>query len=397
MFWQQVLLPLLSYGTSVLGMAVQNAKPLLGWALLIYALVAGLIFASGFVTNSLNNALSPICRLPLTSHFSFCPNLNTPELKGAAEFDKLVQAQDAFQDVIASSQTGINLPLDMKRSEAGIRDLKHIVQYSKLDSRNELVFEFAGFIDTARQASADLSRFNARIGRALDHIVSTNRWTLNVIDSVAATEAAHGSLARWAARNLNVFAAFQPVALSRDLLLDQYLRHTSAVEEQILHLIAEAHALRDILDNLDARLDVIASIATRDGLKLAENKDELFASLWTKLGGNRATVAKLRQQLDILQNVGTYRRAAWGHVTSTLVKLQEIQHSLEDLRERVAMPETLGVERVPLEVHIQSINLGIERLEMQRDSTRRLEAENYAKVVGRSESNERKMIDSRDL
>jgi len=117
MFWQQVLLPLLSYGTSVLGMAVQNAKPLLGWALLIYALVAGLIFASGFVTNSLNNALSPICRLPLTSHFSFCPNLNTPELKGAAEFDKLVQAQDAFQDVIASSQTGINLPLDMKRSE----------------------------------------------------------------------------------------------------------------------------------------------------------------------------------------------------------------------------------------------------------------------------------------
>jgi len=117
-FWQQVLQPLLSYAGSVAGLAIQNAKPLLGWALLIYAVAAALIFASGFITNSLTNALSPICRLPLTSHLSFCPQVNTPEIQGgAAEFDKLVQAQDAFQDVIASSQTGINLPLDMKRSE----------------------------------------------------------------------------------------------------------------------------------------------------------------------------------------------------------------------------------------------------------------------------------------
>jgi hypothetical protein len=130
---------------------------------------------------------------------------------------------------------------------------------------------------------------------------------------------------------------------------------------------------------------VIASIATRDGVKLAQNTDELFASLWTKLGGNRASVAKLSAQLALLDDVGRYRRLAWGHVTGTLVKLQAIQHSLEDLRERVAMPETLGVEYVPLEVHIRSINLGIERLEGQRDESRRVEREAYDRVVRRGE------------
>jgi hypothetical protein len=368
-------------------MAVHNAKPILGWLLLAYAVAAAFVFASNFLTNSFHNALSPICRLPFTSQLSFCPEQPPIQAhaRGAAEFDKLVHAQDAFQDVLAGTAAGVNLPLDMKRSEAGIRDLKHVVQYSKLDSRNELVFEFTGFIDTARQASSDLSRFNSRIGRAVDHILSTNRWTLSVIDGVHNAEASQGSLSRWISTHLDPFAALKPLPLSRDVLLDQYLRHTAAVEDQILSLISEAHALRSILDNLDSRLDVIASIATRDGVKLAQNTDELFASLWTKLGGNRASVAKLSAQLALLDDVGRYRRLAWGHVTGTLVKLQAIQHSLEDLRERVAMPETLGVEYVPLEVHIQSINLGIERLEGQRDESRRVEREAYDRVVRRGE------------
>jgi hypothetical protein len=385
--WQRIAQPVLGYTGSVMGLAVHNAKPILGWLLLFYVLAAAFVFASNFVTNSFHHALSPICRLPFTSHLSFCPDQTTNKIhdRGAAEFDKLVHAQDAFQDILAGTAAGVNLPLDMKRSEAGIRDLKHVVQYSKLDSRNELVFEFTGFIDTARQASSDLSRFNSRIGRAVDHILSTNRWTLSVIDGVAHAESSRGSLSHWISTHLDPFAALKPLPLSRDVLLDQYLRHTSAVEDQILNLISEAHALRSILDNLDSRLDVIASIAQRDGVKLTQSTDELFASLWTKLGGNRASVAKLTSQLALLDDVGKYRRLAWGHVTATLVKLQAIQHSLEDLRERVAMPEVLGTGNVPLEVHIQSINLGIERLEAQREEGRKIEREAFQRVVGRGE------------
>lgn len=393
--WERILQPLLAYFLDVVAIALRNMKPLLGYALLAYVLGGAIMFGVGFLTNSINNALTPICRVPGVSwlNFPFCPTkTTTAEIQGPAEFDKLVQAQSQFEDVLASTQVGANLPMDMKRSEASIRDLKHVVQYSSLPSRNELVFEFTGFVDTARQASQDLSRFNSRIGRAVDHILSTNRWTLSVIDGVSATDAGRGAISRWVGDNLNIFAPFQPVSLSRDVLLDQYLRHTGAVEEQILALISEAQALLNILDNLDGRLDLIASIAMRDGIKTQDNKEELFAYLWTKLGGNRSSMAKLNQQLHLLKEVGAYRRLAWAHVTTTIVKLQAIRDNLEDLRERVAMPETVG-DKVPLEVHIDSINLGIERLEQQRDASRRIEQESYAKVLSRAQEGDKRMID----
>lgn len=393
--WERALQPLLKYFLEVVVMALQNAKPLLGYVLLFYFIFGALVFGVGFLTNSIHRALTPICRIPGTSwlNLPFCTPVSTPEVQGPAEFDKLIQAQSEFEDVLASVQVGAILPMEMKRSEASIRDLKHVVQYSTLPSRNELVFEFGSFIDSARQASQDLSHFNTRIGRAVDQILSTNRWTLNVIDGVRARDASRGSIGKWVVENLNIFAPFQPVSLTRDVLLDQYLRHTSAVEEQILSLISEAQALLHILDSLDGRLDVIASIATRDGVKVQENKDELFAYLWTKLGGNRSQKVKFDQQIELLKEVGAYRRLAWAHVTTTIVKLQAIQGNLEDLRERVAMPEVIGVDKIPLEVHINNINLGIERLEQQRDESRRLEQENYAKILARAEEGNRKLID----
>lgn len=399
-FWSRILAPILAYCSEIVGLVLNNAKPLIAYVLFAYLLGAGLIFGSGFLTTSINNALTPICRIPgVTWIFnpSFCPTWTAPEVSGPAEFDKLVQAQSAFNDVLAASSTGVNLPLDMKKTEAGIRDLKHVVEYSSLPSKNELVFEFVGFIDTARQASQDLSKFNSRIGHAVDRILSTNRWTLSVIDGIAETDTGRGSISKFFSERLNIFAPFQPVSLSRDILLDQYLKHTSAVEDQILTLISEAQALLNILDNLDGRLDVIAGIATRDGLKAEENRDELFAYLWTKLGGNRSDVKKLNGQIELLQNVGQYRRIAWAHVTNTIVKLQAIRDNLEDLRERVAMPEVVGTNKVPLEVHIEAINLGIQRLEEQRESSRQVEAQAYQRVISRAEMGDGKVIGDREL
>ncbi|KAM0720524.1 hypothetical protein Q7P37_004660 [Cladosporium fusiforme] len=395
MIWEKVLVPVLWYMWDILRIAVTN--PLTKSLLAIWLVVGVVMLVGNFLNHTVSNALSPLCRIPGSSFLNlpFCPIDYIPELSGPAEFDKLVDAQSHFEEVLAASATGAFLPLEMKSSESGIRDLKHVVEHSALPSRNELVFEFNGFIDTARKASHSLSRFNSRIGRAVDHILSTNRWTLQVIDGVAADDAARGTIGKWASKNLNIFAPFQPVALSRNVLLDQYLRHTNAVEDQILTLITEAHALLEVLDNLDNRLDLIASIATRDGIQVENGKDELLAQLWTKLGGRRSSVAKLDKQLTLLRDVGNYRRMAWAHVNGAAVKLMAIRDNLEDLRERVAMPDTLG-DVIPLEVHIQNINLGIERLEQQRDAGRKLEADRLASITGRADM-KATMIDNGEL
>jgi hypothetical protein len=85
---------------------------------------------------------------------------------------------------------------------------------------------------------------------------------------------------------------------------------------------------------------------------------------------------------------------AWAHVNGAVIKLMAIRDNLEDLRERVAMPETVG-DVVPLEVHIQNINLGIERLEQQRDSSRKLEQERLASISGKAD--ERMRIAEKEL
>jgi hypothetical protein len=388
--WQKAVAPILWYALDILRIAVTN--PFTKSLLAIWLVVGAFMLAGNFVNNTVTLALSPLCRIPGSSYLNlpFCPTGSTPELSGPAEFDKLVDAQSQFEDVLAASASGAFLSIEMKSSEAGIRDLKHVVQYSNLPSKNELVLEFEGFVDTARMASNDLSKFNSRIGRALDHILSTNRWTLQVIDGVASEDAARGSLNKWLSNNFNVFAPFQPVALSQNVLLDQYLRHTSAVEEQILSLINEAHVLLEVLDNLDGRLDLIASIATRDGVKVENGREQLLSQLWTKLGGSRSSVAKLDKQLSLLNNVSQYRRMAWAHVNGAMIKLMAIRDNLEDLRERVAMPETLG-EVVPLEVHIENINLGIERLEQQRESGRKVMQERIAMLSSRAEAESRTM------
>ncbi|KAF2100753.1 hypothetical protein NA57DRAFT_36449 [Rhizodiscina lignyota] len=349
-------------------------QPLLSLA--IAALIVGLVVSFGrssltSVAHSLISGWTPknvICSTPVLSLLPLC---SVQKHAGAPEFDRLMAVQTQVDEVLANTAEYASLPLDMKRSESSIRDLKHIVRYSDLPSRNELVFEFEGFIETAKQASWDLTKFNAQIGTAVDRILSTNRWTLQVIDGVAEREGSQGAISRFLYKTLPGAVGYHAKPLD-EILLNQYLTHSMQVEDQIGYLINSAQALLAILTNLDGRIDIIADLVTRDGLSVSRNKDELFQYLWTKLGGNRSTVKKLEDQLALLNDVNVYRKTAWAHVNAALLKLLAIQAALEDLRERVAVAETVGI-MVPLTQHLEHVKLGVERLEGLRNEQRGVE------------------------
>ncbi|KIW08997.1 uncharacterized protein PV09_00895 [Verruconis gallopava] len=374
--WQEIVRPTLQYALGVIGHTMVYLKPWFGALLAIFTIFYGfkLVFQSSLSALSVVPHISKLapspCSLPILSRLPICGPQSSP--KATPEFEDLINVQSSFEDILQSTAQGSILPLEMKRSEASIRDLKYVVTYSHLPSKGELVYEFQGFIDVARQAAGDLTKFNSRVGRAVDHIISTNKHTLQVIDGFVSFEASQGVLSKWLCGSSG---------LTQDHLLRQYLLHTSQVEEQIQRLIIEAQVLLKILEDLDGRLDVIHSIVTRDGVHVKDSRDELFAQLWTKLGGNRNSVQKLNEQLSLLKSVNTYRKAAWSHVTATLLKLQAISAGLEDLRERVALPETVGVETVPLQQHIETIQLGVERLERVRESSRGLEMEGQRRML----------------
>ncbi|KAG9672338.1 hypothetical protein KCU99_g6944, partial [Aureobasidium melanogenum] len=371
--WSNVVLPLLRYVLSVFSIAAHALKPLLGYTLIVLLMAVGMGIAKTMVVHSVTNALSPLCNIPGAGYLNlpFCDIGHHDGHRGPVEFDKLVITQSNFEDILEASVHQAALPLAMKNSELSIRDLRTVVKHSSLGSRNELVNEFDGFIETARQASDGLSQFNSRISRALDGILSANRWTMKVLQGIEAAPDSEGIIPRFFSHYLPMFSLTIPQHSPEDVIYDQYIRHTSEVEEQIQVCILEANTLLEVLENLDDRLHQIQDIAHREDLKVGDAKAELLALLWTKLGGNRGPLAKQEQQLATLNDVSRYRKTAMQHVISTLVKLKDIENNLSQLRDDVAAPTIVDRKRMPLEMHIDLISSAVDRLQTVRDEGRK--------------------------
>lgn len=234
-------------------------------------------------------------------------------------------------------------------------------------------------------ASYDLQKFNSHVGRAVDNVISTTRWTSRVLDGIDQESVGRGSISSFI--NSNFIAPFQPTKFTEDILLDQYIKHTQSVEDEIFKLIEEAQTLLMVLSNLEDRLDVIHGIATREDGHLKMAKEETLSTLWAMVGGHRTKLNKMDRQLGLLQSVGNYRKRAYAHVAGTIIRLQAMGSGLEDLRERVGGPELLRDRAdIPLSVHIENIQRGIERLEEQRQSGRRIEHDHIRETLERAQA-----------
>ena len=391
--------PMCKWVYEVLGIGFQTLKTPIAIMLAAWFLVGLFIILRNIVFASVYSALSPVCRLP-GIHFlnlPFCHSLLSVNYNGneppPVQFDQLMTVQNRFEEVLQESAGGVSLPLDMKRGETSIRDLRQVVRFSHLHSKNELVLEFDGFLETARIASYDLQKFNSHVGRGVDNILATARWTKRVLDGIAERDAGNGAIASFFIDK--VLAPFQPMKFTEDTLLDQYMQHTRVVEDEIGRLVTEAQALLMVLQNLEDRLDVIHGIAVRDNLHAQGSKMEVLSQLWTMLGGNRSKLGKYDSQLRLLNQVNTYRQNAIAHVSGTLVKLQGMGTELEELRERVGSVELLGSRgQMPLRLHIENIEMGVERLEKGRKGAKELENEEMQRSLGRGKM-DGMMIDDR--
>ena len=248
--------------------------------------------------------------------------------------------------------------------------------------RNELELEFDGFIDTAKITSYDLQKFNSHVGRAVDSVIATTRWTSRILDSIQIHDSSRGLIS--ALFNNRLLAPFQTVRYTESLLLDQYIKHTQIVEEEIYKLIDEAQSLLIVLNSLEDRLDIIHGIVSRDHTHTKAKRDEILADLWTIVGGNRGKLSNMNKQLSLLQEIGSFRKSACKHVSGTIIKLQTIAAGLEDLRERVGSPALLRDRLdIPLSVHIENIERGVERLDEARQNARRVENEHIRQISER--------------
>ncbi|KAH7374999.1 hypothetical protein B0T11DRAFT_269521 [Plectosphaerella cucumerina] len=365
--------------------------------LALYMLFGSVIILQNMVTKSLYTSLSPLCRIPGAGYLDlpFCPTLDDAPGPGSqqVEFDDLMTVQSSFEKVLERSADGVSLPMEMKRSEASIRDLRTMVRYSELPQREELVYEFDSYIETARLTASDLQRFNTHVGSAVDSVISINRWTARYLDALSGPESTSkelqpstgiAGLTNW------LFYPFQPATMpifDERALLDKYIEHTALVSDRIGTLIVEAQAVLRLLTKAEDHLGLIHEIVTRTRQNVESRRDSVFWDIWTLVGQN-ARLNKYESQLDILRSVNAQRNIAVAQVSALVVELEKIQAGLGDLRDRVAEPslvqDTQGRARsIPLSVHIETIDRGVERLEEARHRIRQAENEKVREALAR--------------
>lgn len=373
-------------------MALRYAQWPLAIMFAIYLTIGACMMAKDTIVNSLSTPFAPLCRIPGVSliNLPFCPDRSTGSGDGSSvvEFDELMSVQSQFEKVLEDSAQGVSLPMDMKRSEASVRDLRTMVKYSELPSRDELVHEFDIYIDSIRMSANDLTMFNTHVGSAVDSVISINRWTSRFIDSIASNREANDNMlsrvSTW------VFSPFQVSVFDERALLDKYIEHTSLVSDKISNLILEAQAILRQLGQAEGSLELIHEHAVRTGNAVKEEKAEVFWDIWTLLGANNRRLHNLKSQLRLLEQVEVQRTSAAARLTNLLHDLYDIQTKLSDLRERVAAPELVADSAsIPLSVHIETINAGVERLETARSRIRAEENERLQQALQRSREDDR--------
>lgn len=135
------ILAIMSWLLDVFAGALKVLKKPLSYLLAIWLLFGVFVVLRNLATRSIYASLSPICRIPGASllELPFCTFEGTSSKDGRpppdVEFEQLMTVQSQFEEVLKESAGGVSLPLDMKRGEASIRDLRQLVKYSGLHSK----------------------------------------------------------------------------------------------------------------------------------------------------------------------------------------------------------------------------------------------------------------------
>ena len=389
----------MSWVFGLIGLAFRYAQKPLAIFLALYLTFGGLIVAQNMATKSIYSSLLTGRRLPGASWLNLPFRPDSAPMQGeqarhggeSVELDGLMNVQDQFEEVLEKSAQGVSLPMEMKRTEASIRDLRTMVRYSSLPGKDELVLEFDQFIETARKAANDLQRFNTHVGSAVDSVISINRWTSRYLDALSSEKEKQGLLGSWTNW---VFSPFQPAAFSERSLLDKYVEHTALVSDKIAQLIVEAHSVLHMLTKAEDHLGIIYDFVTRTQKSVQGQKNEILWTLWTLVGVNTRRLHNLNSQLSLLRHVNAQRSDAVKQVSELIVELEKIQAGLDNLRERVAEPELIRDKiDVPLSVHIETIDRGVERLETARGRIREVENDRIREVLARGKGDDR-LIDA---
>ncbi|EGO24775.1 hypothetical protein SERLADRAFT_468573 [Serpula lacrymans var. lacrymans S7.9] len=361
------------YVRDVIGTAIRLLRRPLSWILFLYLL--GLLFSR--LSNTLRNAFSPLCILPGMSSTALCRPMDYPDGHSNArwaDFPQMMNVQSStFEQLLDESAGGSALSLEVKKAELATVDLATAVRYSDLKCHDILADSLSAFVQNAKRTARGLTRLNSKVGGAVDDIMAINGYALRTIQDTQANAPSPYSL-----------RALIPIRFgpgTQEVILEVFTDAMETLSRTIARLIVEAEVSLIHLNELQESLHTIHEIVSREDASITAAQSDLLAELWTRLGGNRRALRGMDDRLSLLKDLGSYRQKALAHVVAALQTLHSMSEDMEDLRERVAAPEIVG-GRIPLDVHIGSIQSGLERLREGRIKAKEREEKTVRRVLG---------------
>jgi hypothetical protein len=165
-----------------------------------------------------------------------------------------------------------------------------------------------------------------------------------------------------------------------EIITQKFTASLNVQASELTRLIMEAEINVANLDKLELKLSDFYDTMMEEDQSLKSAKSELLAALWTKLGGNKRQIRDMDDHMSLMKNLGLYRKKALAHVVVALETLNGMSAEMEELKDRVAAPEVVG-SKIPVQVHIQSIKEGLERLKEEKLRAKKREDELFDKVL----------------
>ncbi len=335
------------------------------------------LVATGFVFDTATDTLAPVCSFfPALCRSSAAPNRfsnmlgklrKAPLDLGRIDFPGLMDLQSRTLDQLLShSAAGTQLALGVKHAELAVKDLGIIVKTSNLTSKDVIARNLEEFAQDAKVTGRDLQQLSAKLYGAVDTCVftpfptsKTNTLIYLLRSILAFDEYALRSIGKAQASGKN----------ATDTATQLFRSSMTVLSAEVARVIIDATSTAARLDTLEEKLYIIRSLCEQEMLLTQTAVGEVLSELWTALGGNRAKLQHLEQQVDVLRNVDWYRALSVSHVASTTATLEAIEAELSELRDKLASPALAG-DTIPLEVHIASIERGARRIQERKLQTR---------------------------
>ncbi|EIN09879.1 hypothetical protein PUNSTDRAFT_65969, partial [Punctularia strigosozonata HHB-11173 SS5] len=323
--------------------------------------------------------VAPLCWIPgISSSFICSMRAHTPGEDAwsvqYADYPRMIEMQSrTLEQLLDEKAGGSSLALEIKKAEMATTDLITLVKFSELQSKELIAETLTSFVEDARKTGDDLQRLGAKVGGTVDNIMAVNDHALHTIES-AQSKSASSLVARvlWPLGGGD--------SGTKAVVRTTFDHAMSVMDDALQRVVVEAQVSQGDLLVLEERLNTLHEIVHRENGSIAGDREELLAQLWTWLGGNKDKLRKYERHLRLLRGVGAYRKRALAHVVATLQTLHGMKADMEELRARVAAVP-IGGDKIPVEVHIKSIQYGLERLKEGRARARQVEEDAIRKVL----------------